>query len=367
MDPKTQEILKAVRKNFLKELKDAASGKKTSLVFIKNQIPQNKIVQEDEVFQVIVTGGSICKVAKVKYQSGKIKILQKQETPVDAFNTKEDFLQFVLNNLDNGTKTLAINFTFAIQPILENGKLDGKLITPSKEHKFEGLIGKNVGKEVEKYVFLKTKRKLQVSVGNDTVCLLLSALTQYSPLQVAAGVVGTGINFSIFQDKNTIRNLEAANFNKFSPSKETKEIDRQSARPGDWIFEKEIAGAYLYKQFNIMIKSKNIDCPPINSTAQLNAIANKNLGETTEIARYLFEKSAGLVASVMAAITDFSQRDLIRRKDRNDLIFVMEGSLFWHSLRPKIERYLKQLAPEYRTKFAKIENSEILGAAKLVS
>ncbi|MDZ4209999.1 MAG: hypothetical protein U1C56_02360, partial [Candidatus Curtissbacteria bacterium] len=170
--------------------------------------------------------------------------------------------------------------------------------------------------------------------------------------------VGTGINFSIFLDSEQLVNLESGNFDKFPVSEETKQIDRQSTQKNKYLFEKETAGAYLFKQFDQILKNKNIQHKQITSTAQLNALANKNLGEPSEIARYLFEKSAGLVASAMAAITDFSQRDLV---------FVMEGSLFWHSLRPKIERYLKQLAPEYRTKFAKIEDSEILGAAKLVS
>ncbi|MDP2632686.1 MAG: hypothetical protein Q8P25_03110 [Candidatus Curtissbacteria bacterium] len=355
MDIKT---LKTVRNNFLKELKAAKTGKETSLAFIVHQLPQTKIVKENEIFQVIVTGGTVCKEAKVKYQSGKLKILQKQEMYASTFKTKADFLEFIRKNLDEETKTLALNFTFPIKPILRDSRLDGVLISGTKEHLFDGLTGKKVGEEIENYILQKSKKAIKVAVANDTIALLLSALTQYSWNQIAAGVVGTGINFSIFLDSEQLVNLESGNFDKFPVSEETKQIDRQSTQKNKYLFEKETAGAYLFKQFDQILKNKNIQHKQITSTAQLNALANKNLGEPSEIARYLFEKSAGLVASAMAAITDFSQRDLV---------FVMEGSLFWHSLRPKIERYLKQLAPEYRTKFAKIEDSEILGAAKLVS
>lgn len=354
MDIKT---LKKVQANFLKELEDASAGKKTSLAYIVHQLPQTKIVEKDEVFQVIVTGGSVCKEAKVRYKNGKIYIVKKQEMPVSPFDTKEDFLEFILSNLDPQTKTLAVNFTFAIKPVFEKSKLDGILLNGAKEHVFEGLVGKKVGVEIEKYVFKKTKRSLNVSVANDTVCLLLSALSQYSPNQVAAGIAGTGLNFAIFQG-NTIVNLEAANFNKFPPSPEAKKIDATSKRKSAWLFEKEVAGGYLYKQFNIIIKERKINYPPINSTAHLNSIANKSIPQVSQIAVDLFEKSAGLVTAQIAAITQFK---------KTDLIFVMEGSLFWHSLRPKVERYLKQLLPGHKTRFAKIENSEILGAAKLVA
>ena len=355
MDLKT---LKEVRANFLNELKASNAGKKTSLAFIIHNLPQNKIVEEDEIFQVIVTGGTVCKEAKLIYTGGKLKILQKQEMYASTFNTNLDFFEFVKKNLDEQTKTLALNFTFPIRPLLRKDRLDGTFINGTKEHKFAGLEGKNVGEEIENYILKKTGRKIKVAVANDTIALLLSALTQYSWNQIAAGVVGTGVNFAIFLDSEKLVNLESGNFDKFPVSTTTKEVDSMSTHKGTYLFEKETAGAYLFKQFDQIVKDKKIDYPPITSTAQLDALANKNVGEASDIARYLFEKSAALVTAQMAAITDFSKRDLV---------FVMEGSLFWHSLRPKIERYLKQLAPEYRTKFAKIENSEILGAAKLVS
>lgn len=355
MDPN---YLKTIQKNFLKELKAAKAGKKTSLAFIIHQLAKTQIAQEGEVFQVLVTGGSVCKEADVRYKDGKLKILRKQEMSCGSFDTKKDFLEFVWKNLSKETKTLAVNFTFPIKPVLRNNTLDGTLINGTKEHIFKGLVGQKVGEEIEKYIYQKVGRKIKVAVANDTICLLLSALTQYSWDQIAAGVVGTGVNFAIFSGENNLVNLESGNFNKFSVSEYTKEIDKKTTNPDMQLFEKEVAGAYLYKQFNLIIKEKGIDYPPISSTAELNSVANKNLPGISQIAIDLFEKSAGLVTCQIAAITQFAHKDLI---------FIMEGSLFWHSLRPKVERYLKQLLPGHKTRFAKIENSEIFGAARLVS
>src|SRR5579872_548717 len=190
------QILKKVQANFLKELEDAKAGKKTSLPYIVNNLPKAKLVKSGETFQVIVTGGTICKVAKLKVNVSKISLLNRQEMPVSPFNTKEDFLNFILKNLDGTVTTLALNFTFPIKPVFEDGKLDGTLINGVKEHKLVGLENKKVGQEIEKYVHEKTGRKIKVSVANDTICLLLSALTKYKYNQIVAGVFGTGINFA---------------------------------------------------------------------------------------------------------------------------------------------------------------------------
>ena len=51
------------------------------------------------------------------------------------------------------------------------------------------------------------------------------------------------------------------------------------------------------------------------------------------------------------------------------MTFVMEGSLFWKGYKYKetVEQTVKQLLPEYCIKFIRLENSDILGGAKLLS
>ena len=87
--------LKKIQANFTKELKDADSGKKTSLPYIIQKLSDSTIVKDGETFQVIVTGGTICKEATVVSQNGKVVLINKQEMPCGSFNTKETFLKFI--------------------------------------------------------------------------------------------------------------------------------------------------------------------------------------------------------------------------------------------------------------------------------
>lgn len=352
------DVLKTIKQNFLKELQNAERGQKTSLPYIIHTIPSSPLIKDGEIFQVLVIGGSVFKSALVKLQNGKIRILKNGQKNQPQFKTKEDLFEFIEKSTDKNVRVLALNFAYPMKPIFAKGKLDGILVSGSKANTFNGLVGKKVAAGLEKYLDLRRGIELRVSTANDTICLLLSGLTKYSSGQIAAGVLGTGLNFAIFKNKNTLVNLESANFDKFELSKETKLIDRESEHIGRGLFEKETAGAYLYKHFNLKVKNKKIKYKSIKSTKQLKEIADENIPEVSQIAKDILERSAALVACQIAGICKFIEKDLT---------FIMEGSLFWQTQKPDIEKYLKKLSPKYKIKFAKIKNSEILGAAKLVS
>lgn len=57
--------LKTIQSNFLHELQDAQNGKKTRLPFIIHRISANPIVKDSEIFQVLVIGGTVARVAEV--------------------------------------------------------------------------------------------------------------------------------------------------------------------------------------------------------------------------------------------------------------------------------------------------------------
>lgn len=346
--------LKTIKRNFVKELARADRGQKTSLRYINHTIPSSPLVNEEEIFQVIVIGGTVSKNALVKLQNGKITILKKAQKKQPQFKTKEDVFKFIQKNLAKNIRVLSLNFAYAMKPVFEKGKLDGVLFGGSKENTFKGLIGKKVAAELEKCL----GRKIRISTANDTVCLLLSGLTKYPFNQIAAGVFGTGLNFAIFKNENILVNLESASFDKFKLSPEAIIINKESEHVGRGLFEKETAGAYLYKHFNLILRKKKIKYKLLRSTQQLKEIADKNIPKVSPIAKDILERSAALVACQIAGICEFQGKDLI---------FVMEGSLFWQTQKPQIEKYLKKLSPKYKVKFQKIEDSEILGAAKLVS
>ena len=238
--------LKTIQKNFTKELQSAKEGKKSSLSFITHQLPAFALVKENDIFQVLVIGGSISKNALIKKTGNNIDILSDKQKDQPPFTTKAAFLAFVEKELVPEISVLAVNFAYPLVPIYTGQKLEGVFIAGSKENTFDGMKEKNVCREIEEYVLQKKNKHISVTIANDSICLLLSGLTENSWNHLACSIIGTGLGAALFLDKRTLVNIEPANFNKFPQSKEAIKIDKFSARPETWLFEKEISGAYLF-------------------------------------------------------------------------------------------------------------------------
>ncbi len=349
--------IKKIRDNFIEELNLSERKNKTSLPFIINPLPSKKIVKNEEVFQAIVVGGSMGKIAKLKNNTNGLEILSTEEKEQPRFDSYEIFMEYLENQLHVDTKILAVDFAFPLSPILEDGILDGILLRGTKEHLFHGLVGKKIGEEISNYFLKKRGQKILVSCANDTVCLLLSGLTKYSKDNLACGILGTGMNAAFFLDENKCVNLESASFDKFPKSPEGEIIDASSTQPGTALFEKEITGAYLYKHFNLIIKEKGIDFKPINSTLELKNLSHENSGEVSKIANELLDKSAAYISAQIAAISEFKKRDMV---------FVMDGSFFWESTyKKRVDEMIPRLT-NYKIELVEIKNNTVLGPAQLV-
>ena len=351
--------LKDITGNFMRELTDAQSGKKTSLPFIIHELPKNPIVQDNQPFQVLKIGGSVLQNSHVVKQAGDIVIKTLVEEQLPVMTTKDVFLSVIDKHLDPQVSTVAINFAYPMAPVFENGKLDGTLVQGTKEHSFLGLIGQQLGKTIEQYTNAKYGRNINVSMANDTICLTLAGLIRHSAHELSGGVVGTGLNFAVFLDDTHLVNLEAANFDKFTQSDEGKQIDAQSLTKGRAFFENEVAGGYLFHHFNILLTKNQIKHPALESTHQMDRIARGNIYKATKTAQQIFEHSAQLLACEIAGIAEFK---------KHDMVFVMEGSLFWigWNYKQMVEKYVHQLT-KYKVTFEEIKDCGIIGAAKLVT
>ncbi len=346
---------------FSHELYLAASGEQTSLPFIRHVYEErNHAVQDGDIFQVLVIGGSVYRSALIKKRGGSFALLEKIEGGQPVFKTKEDVLSFVASKIHPDVSAVGINFAYPLIPEFREGYLDGVLQAGTKEHAFEGLLGQRVGEAIERAIYECNHQEIRVGIANDTICLLLSGLTTYAWHQVAAGIVGTGMNFAIFLDERTPVNLESANFNKFSLSPEAVIVDERSLLPGSALAEKESSGAYLYQLFNEGIRLRGIDIPPIESTEQIDRIAQESVNEAArEFANELLERSVTMIAAQIGGIINFLKRDTI---------FIMEGSLFWKGYRYKerVEMMVRGVATHPVT-FVHLPDSGIMGAAKLVA
>ena len=338
---------------FVKELQLSAKGETTSLPFVVHEFSPIPLVPDGEAFQVLKIGGSIGQNALVVKQGREILVKAMEEERLPLFSTGKAFLSYIKSHLRKKINYLAINFAHELKPVFENNRLDGILSRASKEHAFIGLIGKQLGVSVEKFIYEKFHRQVIVSVANDTICLTLSGLTLVKPERIAGGIIGTGMNFAFFLNQRQLVNLEAACFDKFEASPEGKTIDRKSLHPGEALFEKEVAGAYLYQYYNLRTGGK------LTATHELDKVARGEISGDKQIARDLFKRAAQLIACQVAGIARFKQRPMT---------FVMEGSLFWigYNFRKTMAETVKLLAPDFPVSFKAIKDCGIVGAAKLL-
>lgn len=345
--------LQLITANFTKELKLSAKGVKTSLPFLIHTFSPTPLVKENEAFQVLKIGGSIGQNALVVRQGKEILVKEMEEERLPLFSTGKAFLAYIKSHLRKKINYLAVNFAYPMEAVWENNRLDGILTNGSKEHAFNGLVGKQIGITIKKFIGQKFHRPVIVSVANDTICLTLSGLTKTVAKNVAGGIVGTGINFAIFLNERQLVNLEAACFDKFNKSYEGKIIDQQSLQPGDALFEKEISGGYLYQHYNLKTGEK------LTATHELDKVAREEIPGDKKLARELFLRAGQLTACQIAGIVNFKKMPMT---------FVMEGSLFWkgYLFKKTVEESIKLLAKDYPVKFISIKDCGIVGAAKLL-
>lgn len=360
------DTLSEISKNFTREIISAKSEKKSSVSFIKNYLPTVPLIKEKEVFQVLMIGGSHIESVLVSIENDFVKILKNHEDDVPAIDNREILCQVFAKNLYPEINTVAVNFAYPITPFLRNeNKLDGSLYSATKQHKFIDCIGSNVGEMFENYISKTYNRKIDVSLCNDTVALGLASFgfdNQYKKTQIITGVVGTGYNFGFFENDNLFINLESGNFDKFSPSSSVLEIDKNSNNPKKQLLEKEVGGAYLAWQFNLLAKKENLNIE-ISDTRELSQVALKK-GKAGEIARNIFEKAASLVAMQIKAIYDY-------KKNTEDykILILLEGSVYWKGYKFKeyVDYYLAKMGlTENYYEITAIERIGIIGAARLV-
>lgn len=351
--------IETIKESFKEELRNAEKRKESSLSFFINQIPPKPIVEDGQIFQVLTIGGSVRGRALIKKEGGKLFVLKKERSPLPIFRTQEDLFRCVRDLLDEKTTILAINFAYPIDPFFNGEALDAILVKGTKEHLFEGLVGRAVGQAIEEHLLKQSKRRVKVSLANDTICLLLAGLISHPWDSLAGMVLGTGFNMALFLDRDRLVNLEVGNFSKFLQTEEGEEIDRQSAIPGVNIFEKEVSGGYLYSHFNLLIKKRNVSYPELSSTEGLSDVLSSGKLEARQIAQEVFSRSSKYIASIIAGVLEYIGRDLT---------FNVEGSLFWKApgYKEAVEKNVK-LITEFKAEFIKIEDSSILGAAKLVA
>jgi hexokinase len=357
-----------IRDNFYDELTKAARGESTSLPFIHNQLPSASLVQAGETFQVFVIGGTNGETATALYNSdGSVSITDYQAHPeLSKFHTLEDFLAFIDSHVADTTKAIGLNFAFTLIPQTgDKGQLDGVMVSgDTKGHAFQGLQQERVGEAIERHFQQTHRRDLLASVGNDTVCLIASGTNRDTDRDtLVAGIVGTGYNMAFYLDNQTIINVQASDFTSFTPTATGRVVDHESKNVGEQLYNKEVAAGELYKHYNALLEEHHLSSGILQSTKELAVLAKTHKGKEGDIARSLFRRSASLVAAQFAGFYNFKERP-------PTLTAIMQDGLFWEGPRYKemVNEELAQLGvPEGAIRFEKVVQSDVLGAAKLIT
>ncbi len=360
------EALHNVHQNFVAELQAAytahttRSENKTSLPFYVHnfRLPSAPLTAEGELFEVLMLGGTDGIKALCKRTANGIEIVDKQgPAALPKVETMEQFATLMEASIEPGVSTIAINLANTLETTSNGRRLDGVITgyDDTRAIAVQELVGKAMGAEIEKHFLEKRNTPLTVSVAGDGLCQLLAARTQFSGDNHAFGVIGTGYNMGFLLDPHTFVDLDAASFDKFPMNALTQQLAEQSG----WPFGKAVNGTHLYKHFNNALAARRISFPAVASTRELSAVSERGASQVATLARNVIDHAAQLVACQAAGVADFKGQDMV---------FVMDGSVFWKAdhFKTTVEKTVGQLTDK-RVHFLQIPDCGIIGAAQLIA
>ncbi len=254
----------AVLENFLQEMTEGLSGRKSSLAMIPTFITIDKPVTSNRRVIVIDAGGTNLRVATVEFDDRgvpKIDNFSQHDMPGSQREVGRDefFNLFVEYLLPVAGLADSVGFCFSYAAEITPDR-DGKLLTWTKEIKAPDVIGEAIGKNIA--ARLKARgfdRKF--TLLNDTVAALLAGKSAGGTRRYdtyIGFILGTGTNTSyVEKNVNIVKrddldpngaqaiNVESGNFSGAPQGPLDLTFDRTTANPGAYTFEKMISGAYL--------------------------------------------------------------------------------------------------------------------------
>ncbi len=243
---------------FISEMEKGLRGEPSSLMMIPTYVGVNGRIPEGSKAAVLDAGGT-------NFRGGVVTIppaiTDKQNQPMPGTKGEVDEETFYKAFADEVKRVLPLATTKKIgwcfsYPAEATPDLDAKLVHWTKNIQAPAILGQYVGKEL-----LARLGGGEIAIVNDTVATLLAAKATEGDKTYSSYIgfiLGTGTN-SAYVEKNAniaklsgvdpdgsmIINAESGGFDKIEQSEFDKAADRKTGNPGNHIFEKMIAGAYL--------------------------------------------------------------------------------------------------------------------------
>ena len=243
---------------FISEMEKGLKGEPSSLMMIPTFVGVNGKIPEGSSAAVLDAGGTNFRGAIVSIPP---KISDKQNQPMPGTKGEVDEETFYnafaaeVKRLEGKPSCKKLGWCFSY-PAEATKDLDAKLVRWTKNIKAPAIVGQFVGKEL-----LKRTGGEGIAVVNDTVATLLAAKATEGDKTYSSYIgfiLGTGTNCAYVEqnaniakvagldrDGSMIINAESGGFNKIAVSAFDKALDAKGGNPGQQVFEKLIAGAYL--------------------------------------------------------------------------------------------------------------------------
>jgi hexokinase len=248
----------AILGDFLSEMEKGLNGEPSSLMMIPTYVGVNGKIPEGAKAVVLDAGGT-------NFRGGIVTIppaiSDRENQPMPGTKGEVDEETFYAA-FASEVKRLADKATVkkigwcCSYPAEATPDLDAKLVHWTKNIQAPAILGQYVGKEL-----LKRLGGGEIAIVNDTVATLLAAKATEGDKVYSSYIgfiLGTGTN-SAYVEKNAnigklsgvdpngsmIINSESGGFDKIPQSAFDRLADAKTGNPGQHIFEKMIAGAYL--------------------------------------------------------------------------------------------------------------------------
>ncbi|MDR1556611.1 MAG: hexokinase [Tannerellaceae bacterium] len=343
---------------------------------------------------VLDLGGTNYRVASVNFAGGKATIhpengfkedLSVMKTPgfteEQLFEKQADLIKAIKRENES-----AIGYCFSY-PAESLSDGDAKLLRWTKGVDIPAMVGKPIGKPLVDYLNAQSEPKFTgIKVINDTVASLFAGLTRSDYDGYIGLIVGTGTNMATFVpadkvsklDKDTNVegllpiNLESGNFRPPYLTNVDGIVDALSDNKGAQRFEKAVSGMYLGEILKAAFPfdefEKKFDAQKLTTIISYPDIHKE---KHVQVARWIYERSAKLVAASLAGLTlVLVSHDASIKRIR----LIAEGSLFWSedlkgaNYKDIVAQTLRSLLDSFGYKdvsvdIDKMENANLIGSA----
>ncbi len=364
----TTEELKDIANNLQLKIEEGLKKDGMELSDIPTHIIPKTDIKEGKVL-VLDWGGTNFRAAIVEFKNGKPSILETKKKLLSAKETtgfkQEDLFREMasliseLKSLDKNVTQIGYCFSYPAASRL-NG--DAILLRWTKGINIPEMIEKPVGESFLKY--LNSHKGIDttftdIKVINDTVACLFAGLSEAGYDTYMGLIVGTGTNMASLMHLDKIEklnskgsglipvNLESGNFQPPYLTVIDGMVDAMSNNKGHQRFEKAISGGYLGEIFKTVFSHEKIKYDfDGGALAQMINNPDKNPKEQVDVACWIYDRSAKLVAASLAGLV---QVLVAQDNSVKNICLAADGSVFWGKDKDNKPYYKELVAKELQS------------------